>query len=315
MEFYSRMKDELTHTIGDHECCREAELSALVKTDGVLSISEGRLALMLRESNAGVARKIVSLLRETGRPRLEMAVRKGRALPKGNTYIIRIPDQGDAFDVMKRLGLRSSLGYADGISPKVVEKRCCKRAHLRGAFLGAGYMAEPEKGYHLEIAVPDEAYAQQLAAMLAEFGIWAGIVARRDKWVVYLKDGDDIVELLRVMDATNSLLDLENMRIVRSIRNDVNRLVNAESANLAKSVDASLRQVQDIILIDEVIGIERLPRALRDTCCARLENPEVSLAELGGMMSPSVGKSGVNHRMRRLGAIADSLRRRDRERR
>ena len=169
-------------------------------------------------------------------------------------------------------------------------------------------MGEPEKGYHVEMALKYRTHADDIVELLRQFHIRAGIVQRRERSVVYIKHGDEVVEFLRVIEAANALLELENTRIVRSIRNDVNRLVNAENANVSKVVEASVRQIQDIQLIDEMMGIGRLPPALREIAWLRLEYPEASLTELGTMLSPKLSKSGVNHRMRRISEIANRLR-------
>ena len=318
MDFYSLMKDELVRAMPERDCCRVAELSALLLADGVIRTSEGHVSIVISETHAGVARKVVSLIRDlqwpaAERPSVEVAVRnrKRKGAPRGNLYLVRIANHNEAVDLTCLLGLGPARHDSDlvrGVEPHIVARRCCKRAYIRGVFLGAGYMTDPSKGYHLEIAIRGPEHAQFISDLLREFGIRAGIVPRRGRSVVYVKDGDDIVELLRVMQASSALLELENARILRSIRGDVNRLVNAENANLAKTVDASLGQIRDIELIDDVMGIRRLPPALAAAARLRLENPEASLTELGAMLSPPVSKSGVNHRMRRIARIADDIR-------
>ncbi len=317
MDFYSLMKDELVRAVPERECCRVAELSALIKADGAIHVSDGRMSIAVSQSHAGVARKVVSLFREVQplareRPAVEVAVRKSKGAQRGNVYIVRMVNHSEVVELLDHLGLSGPDGLAGDVKPRVVARRCCKRAYIRGAFLGAGYMGDPSRGYHVEIAVLDPRHAQDISALLSEFGIRSGVVPRRGRSVVYMKDGDDIVELLRVMQASSALLELENTRIVRSIRGDVNRLVNAENANLAKVVDASFNQIRDIEFIDDVMGIRRLSPALAEVARLRLECPEASLAELGAMLSPPVSKSGVNHRMRRIARIADDIRLDDR---
>jgi hypothetical protein len=318
VDFYSLMKDELVRAMPERDCCRVAEISALLLADGVIRTSEGHVSIVIAETHAGVARKVVSLIRDlqwpaAERPSVEVAVRnrKRKGAPRGNLYLVRIANHNEAVDLTGLLGLGPARHDSDlvrGVEPHIVARRCCKRAYIRGVFLGAGYMTDPSKGYHLEIAIRGPEHAQFISDLLREFGIRAGIVPRRGRSVVYVKDGDDIVELLRVMQASSALLELENARILRSIRGDVNRLVNAENANLSKTVDASLGQIRDIELIDDVMGIRRLPPALAAAARLRLENPEASLTELGAMLSPPVSKSGVNHRMRRIARIADDIR-------
>jgi len=308
VDFYARAKDELIRAMPERECCKISELCGLIKADGVVRIASGRMSLSIRESSAAVARKIVALLKDVSRPEVQVAVAKERGLVRGKAYIVRLPRHDEVVRLLDVLGLSASSA-AGGPDPRIVENYCCKRAFIRGVFLGSGYMSLPGKGYHLEINVETEGFAEFLSQLIGEFGVRTGIVQRRKRYVVYVKDGDDVAELLRIMEAPNALLEMENDRIVRSIRNDVNRLVNAENANLAKVVEASCRQVQDIELIDEAMGLHRLPPSLREIAMARLENPEASLTQLGAMLTPAIGKSGVNHRMRRLAQIADSLRR------
>lgn len=315
MDFYSLMKDELVRVMPERDCCRAAELSGILIADGAVRMCEGRASLVISETHAGVARKVVSLIRDLEqpalrRPSVEVTVRnrKRRGAPRGNLYVVRVANHDEAVELLDRVGIAGPDGFFRGAEPRVVARRCCKRAYIRGVFLGAGYLTDPTKGYHLEIAVLGEEHAEYISSLLAEFGIRAGIVPRRGRSVVYLKDGDDIVELLRVMEASSALLELENARILRSIRGDVNRLVNAENANLAKTVDASLSQIRDIQLIDDVMGIRKLPPALAAAARLRLLNPEASLSELGEMLSPPVSKSGINHRMRRIARIADDIR-------
>lgn len=308
MDFYARAKDELVRAMPERQCCKAAELCGLVKTDGVVRITEGRVSLSIPESSAAVARKVLALLKDVTRPEVQVAVAKSRGIPRGNAYIVRLPDHEDAINLLETLGL-TQLRTGGGADPGILDAYCCKRAFIRGAFLGAGYMSQPGKGYHLEIYVESEPFAEFLAELIVQFGVRAGIVERRGRYVVYVKDGDGVVELLRVMEAPNALLELENDRVLRSIRNDVNRLVNAENANVAKTVEASCRQVQDIELIDEYLGLERLPASLRQVARARLDYPEANLTQLGQMLTPQITKSGVNHRMRRLASLAASLRR------
>ena len=322
MDFYSLMKDELVRVMPERDCCRAAELSAIVKADGDVRVLGGRVCVVVSLTHAGVARKVVSLVRDgeltgSGRPGVEVSVRnrKRKGAPRGNVYVVRVVDADESAVFLDRLGLAGPEGLAHAVDPSVAARRCCKRAYIRGAFLGAGYITDPSKGYHLEIAAVDPQHAQDICGFMAEFGIRSGIVPRRGRSVVYVKDGDDIVELLRVMQASSALLELENTRIVRSIRGDVNRLVNAESANVAKTVDASMDQIRDIQLIDDTMGVRRLPPALAAAAQARLENPESSLKELEAMLSPPVSKSGVNHRMRRIARIADDIRQKSRQQR
>ena len=185
-----------------------------------------------------------------------------------------------------------------------LSKKCCRRAFLRGLFLSQGTISDPEKLYQLEIDCLNTPLADHVQELLAGFDIHAKRIERRKHSVVYLKDGDEIVSLLALMQASASILDLENIRVVKDVRNVVNRRVNCETANLQKSVTASVSQTEDIRLIEERIGLEHLPSSLREIALLRLQYPDATIEELGTYLDPPVGKSGVNHRLRRLREIA-----------
>ena len=189
-----------------------------------------------------------------------------------------------------------------------VERPCCKRAFLRGAFLCVGSVTDPGKSNHLEFVCSDEKLAELLIEYMAEFEIVAKTISRKKHFVVYLKDGEEIANLLNVMGAHVSLMEFENQRILKEISNSVNRRVNCETANIAKTVNAATKQVEDIILIRDTCGLGGLPQNLREMAQVRIDYPDVSLKELGSYLDPPVGKSGVNHRLRKLSEIADKLR-------
>ena len=190
----------------------------------------------------------------------------------------------------------------------ILRHNCCKRAFIRGAFLAAGSMSNPEKSYHIEIVCMAMKKAEQLKSVINSFGLDAKVVGRKKAYVVYLKEGSQIVDLLNVMEATNALMDMENIRILKEIRNTVNRKVNCETANINKTVSAAGKQIEDIRYIQNQIGLKELPEALLEMAQVRLEYPNASLKELGDLLSTPIGKSGVNHRLRKLSEIAQRLR-------
>jgi hypothetical protein len=189
-----------------------------------------------------------------------------------------------------------------------VQKSCCRRAFIRGAFLAAGSISNPEKSYHFEIVCASPERALQLQALIHTFGPDAKIVQRKKHYIVYIKEGAQIVDMLNIMEAHNSLMDLENIRIVRDMRNNVNRKVNCEAANINKTVNASVRQMEDIRYLQAEKRLDKLPANLADVAMLRLANPDATLKELGEMLDPPVGKSGVNHRLRKLSQLAEELR-------
>ena len=172
----------------------------------------------------------------------------------------------------------------------------------------AGSVTNPEKGYHLEIAVLSAKLAEQLKEEMSAFDIDAKIVIRKRYYVVYIKEGSQIVDILNVMEAHLSLMELENIRILKEMRGNVNRQVNCETANINKTVSAAVKQIEDIEFIRDTVGFESLPDGLAQIAKARLLKPEATLKELGEDLEPPVGKSGVNHRLRKLGEMAEKLR-------
>ena len=190
----------------------------------------------------------------------------------------------------------------------LTQQSCCKRAFIRGAFLASGSISDPEKGYHFEIVTQDERKATHLQEIICRFQIDAKIVLRKKSYVVYVKEGAQIVDMLAIMEANVALMNLENIRILKEMRNSVNRKVNCETANINKTVNAAVKQIEDIRLIEQKKGFHNLNEGLAEIAELRLQYPEATLKELGMMLNPQVGKSGVNHRLRKLSEIADELR-------
>lgn len=195
------------------------------------------------------------------------------------------------------------------IKDEVLERRCCKRTFLRETFLIAGGMSNPEKSYHFEISCPSIAKAEMIRDLINEFeGMDAKIVVRGKAYVTYLKGSDQIVDMLGIMEASLAYMELENVRILKSMRNSVNRRVNCETANIGKTVNASNKQTEDIIFIRDSVGFKELPKQLAEIAEARLKHPDATLLELGAVLDPPLGKSGVNHRLRKLSEYAADLR-------
>ena len=291
MSFSGKVKEELLEHYARARHCDIAELSAIVHMAGEFKVGHGGVCcLKVHTENLGVARKCFTLLVKTFNIKTDIVVRRNTGKDNYSYYI-----------------------YAKGeellaIRDTIVQAVCCKRAYIRGAFIASGSMSDPSKSYHFEIVCNDENQAEHLKEMMNSFGVDAKIVQRKRTYVVYLKEGSQIVDMLNVMEAHVALMELENVRIVKEMRNSVNRKVTCETANLNKTVSAAVRQAEDIRYIQEKIGLDKLPMDLEETARLRLEHTEASLKELGDMLSPKVGKSGVNHRLRKLSQIADDLR-------
>ena len=179
---------------------------------------------------------------------------------------------------------------------------------IRDAFLRSGSISDPEKFYHLEIVFTSHEEAKSIQKMLEDFGLDAKIVERKGHYVVYLKEGAQIADMLRIMEAPLALMEFENIRIVKEMRNSINRQVNCEAANLGKTISAAVKQVEDIRYICSKVGLDNIPESLAETAKIRLEYPEATLKELGELMDPPLGKSGVNHRLKKLSELAEDLR-------
>ncbi|MDA8442385.1 MAG: DNA-binding protein WhiA [Peptococcaceae bacterium] len=306
MSFSGKTKEELARIEVERGCCQLAELAALVRMDGTLQISSNRrISLNIESESAPVARKIFKLAKlRLGAP-VEIAVRRKLRLKKHNSYLVRIRVNDK---VLQDLGLvEQDMQISPGIKPELLKKACCRRAYLRGAFLGGGSINNPEGTYHLEIITNDETHAKALCKLINRFNLGSKISPRKNWFIVYLKESEHIADFLTIIGAHRALLEFENVRVLKGVRNQVNRLVNCETANLGKTVDAAVRQIENIRVISESIGLDKLEKPLQQLAETRLENPEISLKELGEMLSPKVGKSGVNHRMRKLEKIAERL--------
>ena len=286
MSFSSDVKKELLGQVPRSRHCQLAELAGIINMDGAIDKDTG--CLVLESENELVIHKY------------EVLMKKAFSVDAGSPLT-----QSDTKRIMSALKLEKTGYAADGL---ILMQTCCKRAYLRGVFMAAGSISNPQKSYHFEIVCKSSSQAEQIQEILKGFDTDAKIVGRKSHYVVYLKEGSNIVDCLNVMEAYVSLMNLETVRILKEMRNSVNRKVNCETANIKKTVNAAVKQIEDIELIRDKTGLEKLPDVLKETARLRLEYPEATLNELGGYFDPPVGKSGVNHRLKKLSAIAEELR-------
>jgi DNA-binding protein WhiA len=309
MSFTSITKKELTQ-IESKRCCKRAELSALVRMNGSVQIKQKSFLLDITTEDPSTARYIFSLIKMLYRVQPEVLVRKKVRLKKNNVYMIRLSTH--AAKILSDLCIFKERTWerTEGISSELLKNSCCKRAYLRGAFLAAGSVNNPDSAsYHLEIVSTYYDHSEALCRLMNEFHLHAKMIERKKGFVVYIKEGDKIGEFLNIIGAHPSLLRFENIRIMKDMRNSVNRLVNCETANLNKTIQAAMRQIENIRFIDRVIGLNQLPERLREVAETRLKYPEVNLAELGELLpSGKVSKSAINHRLRKLEEMANKLR-------
>lgn len=297
MSFSGDVKEELVKQLGTARHCQIAELSAILEySQAVKQTDSGENYIEISEENQYLSAKCAVILRKL------FDCRNVRLEDKAG---LRCTDKNFVDNVL--LTIKHTLDD-NLVSPIVMKSQCCKRAFLRGAFLSMGSMSNPEKEYHLEFVCESMRQALQIQNVLLSFDLDAKVVTRKKYQVLYIKESEIIVELLNIMGAHISLMNLENIRILKDMRNSINRRVNCETANINKTVSAATKQIDDIIYLREHHGFEKLSDNLREIAEVRLEYPDASLKELGEYLDPPVGKSGVNHRLRKLSEFADKLR-------
>lgn len=307
MSFAAQTKKELT-MIEARPCCARAELGALIRMNGTVQLSRKKVLLDISTENAAIARRIFTLLKQQFQLHAEVLVRKKMQLRKNNVYIVRVPNRVE--EILKSLYIiEDGFRFVTGIDPRVTRKRCCRRAYLRGAFLASGSVNNPEgSSYHLEIASMYEDHCHALCDLVNEYGLNARCIERKKGFIFYLKESEKIIEFLNIIGAHQALLKFEDVRIMRDMRNSVNRIVNCETANLNKTIGASMRQIDNIRLLEREIGLDNLPDKLREVAEKRLQHPDLNLKELGELLSGKVSKSGVNHRFRKIDQMAEQIR-------
>lgn len=312
MSFSAEIKNELARVDIDKKCCMLAEIAGFIRMCGTVKFSGGgRLDLKLATENPAIARLFVKRIKSYFGVGTDLQIGQSSLLKSGHVYELSIGSQEGAEQILRETGiLRVKEGcnyFPDDISSDLVKTKCCRRSYLRGAFMGAGTISDPEKAYHLELVCNSEKLAGDLKRTINSFGLKSKTVVRRNSHIVYLKEGEQISDFLAVLGAHSHLLEFENVRIVKELRNKTNRIVNCENANLDKTINSAARQIADIKLIDSIRGINTLPDKLREAALLRLQNPEASLTELAEMSDPPLKKSGINHRFRKIEEIAQKL--------
>ena len=289
MSFSSRVKNELCGIYGAKHCAI-AEIAAIINTCGRIN----DVSVKIQTENAAVAKKYFCLNKKFLNLHGDVSIKKSRQFNRSRVYSVQTPLIND------RLPSNANV--------EVISRDCCRRAYIRGAFLAGGSISDPEKAYHLELVNACRQKSEDLAELINSYGLKARVIERKGHYIVYLKEGENIVDLLNIMGAHLSLMNFENLRIVKDIRNDVNRQVNCETANLSKTVRASIKQIDDINTIARIKGLGYLSDQLKEVAEIRLMYEEASLKEIGAMLSLPVSKSGVNHRLRKISEIAENLR-------
>lgn len=312
MSFSSKVKSEIARNINVTKSEALAQISAIMKVSGTIAFNGKGISFRIATENPSTARVIFTLLKDFFSIHSKLMVKKSNSLKKNNIYMVLIDEEMGVRELLKNTGIFKDVDGIMSLDYRIEDTMVSgdeeKRAYIRGAFLGGGSISNPEKTYHLEFVTHSEEYALDLSKLINSYKLKSKVIQRKNSFVIYIKEADQIVDLLSIVGAHTALLELENIRIMKEMRNNVNRLVNCETANLSKTVNAAVRQVESIKFIQSEIGIKRLPQNLREVAELRLNYPDESLKELGEMLDPPIGKSGINHRLRKIEKIAGELR-------
>lgn len=306
MSYASEVKKELT-TLEVHFGNAKAELMALIRMNGSLSIRNHQFELSVQTENPATARRIYTLLKKFYDVESELIVRRKMKLKKNNFYIVKL--KNGTMEILEDLAILDDFQIQETVAMDFLDDDAKVRSYLRGAFLATGSVNNPETSrYHLEIYSLYEDHNKTICEMMNRYGLNARTTERRSGYITYLKEAEKIADFLSLIGATNAMLKFEDIRIVRDMRNSVNRIVNCETANLNKIADASKKQVENIQLIDEKIGLDKLPAKLQEVAIVRINHPEESLKNLGELVPGGpISKSGINHRLRKLNEIATKI--------
>lgn len=296
MSFSTDVKEELLKVIPHEQHCRLAEASALIKYYGEV-IYKPELQIKLSTDNQIALKKCAVLLSKEFD--IDASIFND-SIDKPKSYMLLNNSNANIKEIVRKLSLQDPMA--------LIKRDCCKRAYLRGAFIASGFIGDPNGNYHFEIVTDALDYAKLLAFLFRGFDIEAKQSVRKKRYVSYLKDVESILDVLNVLGAPKAMMELMNARIVKDVRNDINRRNNCDMANISKAVNAASKQIEDIMLIHNTVGLDSLPSSLCEIAKLRVEHPESSLTELGTYLDPPVGKSGVNHRLRKISEYAADLR-------
>lgn len=313
MSFSATVKNELARILPEQEEPQIAELSALLRTTGAIRlVGLNKLAFSVSTENPAIARKIFLLIKNCFGINVEIKFQQGSAPKKTRLYHLSINHEQGANEILERIGIvemqQDGLHLLEKLPKKIIAKQEARRAYIRGAFLGCGSITNPERLYHMEFAITDIGFGKKLSKLLNSYEITAKMIQRKNMHVIYIKDSEKIIDMLSLMGAHKALFKMENIRAKKQILNNINRVMNFDTANINKTISTAQRQIDSINYILETKGLHYLPENLREIAQLRVENYEVNLKELGQLMEKPLGKSGVNHRLKKIEEIAYKLR-------
>ena len=313
MSFAADVKKELTTVAVSKKCCQLAQVAGFLRFAGSITLGFGRMGVKVTTDNPAIARLFIKLIKDYFGSKTALSIDNSmQPLARGRSYELIISSEMNAEGILREVGIvgvREGSNYiTDGIDPAIIKKRCCKKACLRGIFLAAGTVSDPMRSYHLEISCASEYMASDVRKLINSFGLRSRVSQRRNRYVVYLKDAEQISDFLGIIGANAQLFKFQNVRITKEMRGSANRVLNCENANLQKSVNAAQRQIADIKYVEQTRGLASLPPKLRAAAVLRVGNPELPLADLAELFDPPLAKSGLNHRLAKISEIAEEIR-------
>jgi DNA-binding protein WhiA len=304
MSFASDVKNEVAHLDDETHDMERAELFGLLRISGSVSLSGQKVGIHFTTENAALARRVLRLLKNNFDVQTEVIVTRSRRLKKNNRYQVHVVPSEEAREALSKLHILSPLAE---VSSSLLRKNSCKRAFLRGVFLAGGSVNKPLSDYHLELISEQLDMGRYICKIMKGFDLPARVIDRKNSYIVYLKEGNSIATFLSLIGAHNSYLEFENVRVLKDMRNKVNRVVNCETANLNKVVQAAVRQLTAIHVIEEKVGLDSLPETLQEAARLRLEHQDLAVGELAALTEDHIGKSGLNHRLKKLIQLAEKL--------
>ena len=318
MSFASETKNELARIEPEKKCCQLAEISGFLRVAGSLRLAGGgKFRIVITTENPAIARHYKKLIQEYFGIETRLEIGEGTAVGKNRNsrhyaYSITIDPENLSEQILRETGIlliKEGNNYiSDGIYSGIIKTKCCRKAYLRGLFMGTGTMSDPEKSYHLEFVCHSETLANDLKKMINSFVDLSAKVARRgNSYIVYMKKADYIRDTLAIMGASSQVFSMEETRIKKSMISDAKRIANCDTANLDRSVDAAMRQLDAIRKIEETRGLAWLPEKLQEVARLRVENPYISISALGELCDPPLKKSGINNRLKKIEELAAKL--------
>ena len=318
MSFASETKNELARIEPEKKCCMLAEISGFLRVAGSIGlVGFGKFKIIITTDNPAVARHYKKLIQDYFGIETKLEIGEGKAVGKSRSskkfsYSITIDADNRSEQILRETGIllvREGNNYiSDGIYSGIVRTKCCKKAYLRGVFMGAGTMSDPEKGYDLEFVLESATMAADLKKLINSFvDLSCKVTERRGKHVVYMKKADYISDMLAIMGASSQVLSMEETRIKKEMVGSARRMSNCDSANMDRSIEASMKHIEAIKKIESSVGLASLPDSLREAADLRIEHPDISISALGELCDPPLKKSGINKRLMKIEEIASKL--------